>query len=292
MIKSMTGYGRGENSTEDRKFTVEIKSVNHRYNDISIKLPRSMVFLEDKIRKTISKNISRGKTDVYISFETLSTDDVCVKLNDALAEAYFEKLVILKDKFKIESNDMLSLVARFPDVITVEKVQTEEDVIWDALSPALNEAISNFIDMRSIEGEALKNDILIKAENIEKLVKEVKERAPVVVVEYKEKLTARLQELMGQVDIDEQRIATEVAVFADRGCIDEEVTRLESHIIQLRNILDEGGLVGRKLDFLVQEMNRESNTIASKSNDINITKASIELKSEIEKIREQIQNIE
>ncbi len=292
MIKSMTGYGRGENSTEDRKFTVEIKSVNHRYNDISIKLPRSMVFLEDKIRKTISKNISRGKTDVYISFETLSTDDVCVKLNDALAEAYFEKLVILKDKFKIESNDMLSLVARFPDVITVEKVQTEENVIWDALSPALNEAISNFIDMRSIEGEALKNDILIKAENIEKLVKEVKERAPVVVVEYKEKLTARLQELMGQVDIDEQRIATEVAVFADRGCIDEEVTRLESHIIQLRNILDEGGLVGRKLDFLVQEMNRESNTIASKSNDINITKASIELKSEIEKIREQIQNIE
>ncbi len=292
MIKSMTGYGRGENSTEDRKFTVEIKSVNHRYNDISIKLPRSMVFLEDKIRKTISKNISRGKTDVYISFETLSTDDVCVKLNDALAEAYFEKLVILKDKFKIESNDMLSLVARFPDVITVEKVQTEENIIWDALSPALNEAISNFIDMRSIEGEALKNDILIKAENIEKLVKEVKERAPVVVVEYKEKLTARLQELMGQVDIDEQRIATEVAVFADRGCIDEEVTRLESHIIQLRNILDEGGLVGRKLDFLVQEMNRESNTIASKSNDINITKASIELKSEIEKIREQIQNIE
>ena len=292
MIKSMTGYGRGENSTEDRKFTVEIKSVNHRYNDISIKLPRSMVFLEDKIRKTISKNISRGKTDVYISFETLSTDDVCVKLNDALEEAYFEKLVILKDKFKIESNDMLSLVARFPDVITVEKVQTEENVIWDALSPALNEAISNFIDMRSIEGEALKNDILIKAENIEKLVKEVKERAPVVVVEYKEKLTARLQELMGQVDIDEQRIATEVAVFADRGCIDEEVTRLESHIIQLRNILDEGGLVGRKLDFLVQEMNRESNTIASKSNDINITKASIELKREIEKIREQIQNIE
>lgn len=292
MIKSMTGYGRGENSTEDRKFTVEIKSVNHRYNDISIKLPRSMVFLEDKIRKTISKNISRGKTDVYISFETLSTDDVCVKLNEALAEAYFEKLVTLKDKFGIESNDTLSLVARFPDVITVEKVQTEEDVIWDSLYPALDEAISKFIEMRSIEGEALKNDILLKAENIENLVKEVKERAPIVVVEYKEKLTARLQELMGQVDIDEQRIATEVAVFADRGCIDEEITRLESHIIQLRSILDEGGLVGRKLDFLVQEMNRESNTIASKSNDITITKASIELKSEIEKIREQIQNIE
>ena len=292
MIKSMTGYGRGENSTEDRKFTVEIKSVNHRYNDISIKLPRSMVFLEDKIRKTISKNISRGKTDVYISFETLSTDDVCVKLNEALAEAYFEKLVILKDKFGIESTDTLSLVARFPDVITVEKVQTEEDVIWDSLYPALDEAISKFIEMRSIEGEALKNDILLKAENIENLVKEVKERAPIVVVEYKEKLTARLQELMGQVDIDEQRIATEVAVFADRGCIDEEITRLESHIIQLRSILDEGGLVGRKLDFLVQEMNRESNTIASKSNDITITKASIELKSEIEKIREQIQNIE
>lgn len=292
MIKSMTGYGRGENTAEDRKFTVEIKSVNHRYNDISIKLPRSMIFLEDKIRKTVAKSISRGKTDVYIGFETLSTDDVCVKLNEALAEAYFEKLNILKNKFDIESKDTLSLVARFPDVITVEKVQSEEDVIWDSLYPALEEALTKFIDMRTVEGEALKVDILKKAENIKALVESAKERAPLVVLEYKDKLTARLSELMGMVDIDEQRIATEVAVFADRGCIDEEITRLESHIVQLNNILEEGGLVGRKLDFLVQEMNRESNTIASKSNDIKITQATIELKSEIEKIREQIQNIE
>ncbi|MBO8434322.1 MAG: YicC family protein [Tyzzerella sp.] len=292
MIKSMTGYGRGESLSEDRKFTVEIKSVNHRYNDISIKLPRSMIFLEDKIRKTVSKSISRGKTDVYIGFETLSKDDICVKLNETLAQAYVEKLDILKDKFDLEGKDTLSLVAKFPDVITVEKVQSEEDVIWDALYPALDEALKRFIEMRSAEGEALKQDIVKKADNIKLLVDGIKERAPFVVLDYKEKLTARLKELMDMVEIDEQRIATEVAIFADRGCIDEEITRLESHIVQLLDILSKGGLVGRKLDFLIQEMNRESNTIASKSNDISITNSAIELKSEIEKIREQIQNIE
>ena len=292
MIKSMTGYGRGESLSEDRKFTVEIKSVNHRYNDISIKLPRSMIFLEDKIRKTVSKSISRGKTDVYIGFETLSKDDICVKLNETLAQAYVEKLDILKDKFDLDGKDTLSLVAKFPDVITVEKVQSEEDVIWDALYPALDEALKRFIEMRSAEGEALKQDIVKKADNIKLLVDGIKERAPFVVLDYKEKLTARLKELMDMVEIDEQRIATEVAIFADRGCIDEEITRLESHIVQLLDILSKGGLVGRKLDFLIQEMNRESNTIASKSNDISITNSAIELKSEIEKIREQIQNIE
>lgn len=292
MIKSMTGYGRGESLSEDRKFTVEIKSVNHRYNDISIKLPRSMIFLEDKIRKTVSKSISRGKTDVYIGFETLSKDDICVKLNETLAQAYVEKLDILKDKFDLDGKDTLSLVAKFPDVITVEKVQSEEDVIWDALYPALDEALKRFIEMRSVEGEALKQDIVKKADNIKLLVDGIKERAPFVVLDYKEKLTARLKELMDMVEIDEQRIATEVAIFADRGCIDEEITRLESHIVQLLDILSKGGLVGRKLDFLIQEMNRESNTIASKSNDISITNSAIELKSEIEKIREQIQNIE
>ena len=291
-VRSMTGYGRGEHIAEDRKFTVEMKSVNHRYNDMNIKLPRSLASLEDKIKKTIMGDVFRGKTDVYISFETFSAADVEVKVNEVLAAAYLEKLHLLEEKFDLTGANQLSLVAKFPDVITVEKAQQEEAVIWEALLPALQEAIQKFVAMRSTEGENLKKDILQKGEKIRTLVAEVKERSPLVVVEYQEKLHNRLKELLGGVDVDPQRIATEVAVFADKGCVDEEVTRLESHLVQLKEILEGGGQVGRKLDFLVQEMNRESNTIASKANDIQIVKATIELKSEIEKIREQIQNLE
>lgn len=295
MIRSMTGYGRGEYIAEDRKFTVEIKSVNHRYNDINIKLPRTINSLEDNIRKFIMQKVFRGKTDVYITFETFSLDDVNIKVNEVLAEAYVEKLREIQSRFSLTSQDTLSIVAKFPDIITVEKVKKEEDVIWSILSPALQEALDKFVAMRSAEGQALKHDILQKSQRMDILVSEIKKRSSIVVLEYKEKLQNRLKELMGSmegIEIDEQRIATEVAIFADRGCIDEEITRLESHLNQLRDILEQGGTVGRKLDFLVQEMNRESNTIASKSNDIQITQASIELKSEIEKIREQIQNIE
>lgn len=291
-VRSMTGYGRGEHIAEERKFTVEMKSVNHRYNDMTIKLPRSLASLEDKIKKRIMREVFRGKTDVYISFETFSAADVEVKLNEALAAAYIEKLNQLERKFALDGGNKLELAAKFPDVITVEKAQQEEDVIWEALLPALDEAVEKFVAMRTAEGENLKKDILLKGEKIKTLVAEVKERSPLVVVEYQEKLNNRLKELMDGVDIDPQRIATEVAVFADRGCVDEEVTRLESHLVQLKDILEGGGQVGRKLDFLVQEMNRESNTIASKANDIQIVKATIELKSEIEKIREQIQNLE
>ena len=291
-VRSMTGYGRGEHIAEDRKFTVEMKSVNHRYNDMNIKLPRSLASLEDKIKKTIMADVFRGKTDVYISFETFSAADVEVKVNEVLAAAYVEKLRLLEEKFGLTGANQLSLVAKFPDVITVEKAQQEEAVIWEALLPALQEAVAKFVAMRSTEGENLKKDILHKGEKIRALVAEVKERSPLVVVEYQEKLHNRLKELLGGVDVDPQRIATEVAVFADKGCVDEEITRLESHLVQLKEILEGGGQVGRNLDFLVQEMNRESNTIASKANDIQIVKATIELKSEIEKIREQIQNLE
>ena len=239
------------------------------------------------------RDVFRGKTDVYISFETFSAADVEVKLNETLAAAYIEKLNLLEEKFGLSgSESKLELVAKFPDVVTVEKAQQEEAVIWDALSPALDEAVEKFVAMRTVEGENLKKDILLKGEKIKALVAEVKERSPLVVVEYQEKLNNRLKDLLGMVDVDPQRIATEVAVFADRGCVDEEVTRLESHLVQLKDILEGGGQVGRKLDFLIQEMNRESNTIASKANDIQIVKATIELKSEIEKIREQIQNLE
>ncbi|KAF5075473.1 YicC/YloC family endoribonuclease [Anaerotignum sp.] len=291
-VRSMTGYGRGEHIAEDRKFTIELKSVNHRYNDISIKLPRSLASLEDKIKKHIMKQVFRGKTDVYVSFETFALDDVEVKLNEALAKAYYEKLKVLQSSIGFDGGNLLDLTAKFPDVITVEKSQKDESVIWDALLPALDEAVTRFASMRQTEGEALKKDILAKGKRILTLVGEVKERSPLVVEEYREKLNNRLKDLLGGIDVDPQRIATEVAVFADRGCVDEEITRLESHLVQLADILDKGGQVGRKLDFLVQEMNRESNTIASKANDIQIVQATIELKSEIEKIREQIQNLE
>ncbi len=292
MIRSMTGYGRGENLANDRKFTVEIKSVNHRYNDISIKLPRSMNPLEDKIKKVLMKDIFRGKTDVYINFETIASEDVSIKFNEALADAYFEKLNVIKERYGVTSPDMLSLIAKYPDVVTSEKVQSDEDVLWETLLPALEEARDKFVAMRTVEGEALKKDILLKNDKIAGFVNEIKGRTDLVADEYRGKLMQRITEVLGEVEIDEQRILTEVTIYADRGCIDEEVTRLESHIVQLKKILEDGGVAGRKLDFLIQEMNRESNTIASKSNDITITNITIELKSEIEKIREQVQNIE
>lgn len=273
-------------------FVVEIKSVNHRYNDISIKLPRFMNGMEDAIRKRIMKEIARGKTDVYITFETFSVDNVIVKVNEPLAMAYIEKLHELEQKFDVSSQNTLDLVARFADVITVEKTEGQEDILWKILLPALEQAISKFVEMREKEGTALVNDILNKREQIQKMLETIKQRCPFVVNEYKEKLQNRIKELLSTVEIDEQRIAMETALFADRSCIDEEVTRLESHIVQLKDILQKGGQIGRKLDFLVQEMNREVNTIASKANDIEITGVTIEMKSEIEKIREQIQNIE
>lgn len=294
-VRSMTGYGRGEFAAEDRKFTVEMRSVNHRYNDITVKMPRFLISLEDRIRKKAAESIFRGKTDIYISFETLSPEDMDVKLDEALATAYAEKLRQLQKVLRLmllEDSRILELTAKFPDVITVEKAQKKEAVLWDALLPALEEATSHFLAMREAEGENLKRDILQKREKISGLVAGVKERAPLVAEEYREKLNRRLEELLGDVKVEPQRIAQEVAIFADRGCIDEEITRLESHLAQLGDILREGGQVGRKLDFLVQEMNRESNTIASKANDVEIVQATIALKSEIEKIREQVQNLE
>lgn len=276
----------------DRRFVVEIKSVNHRYNDISIKLPRFMNAMEDAIRKRIMEEIARGKTDVYITFETFSADDMLVKVNQALAGAYVEKINELKMQYGLCSEDTLGLVAKFADVITVERIQEEEEVLWKTLLPALDGAIEKFVQMRKREGNALAEDILKKRSHIQELTGLIKGRSPFVTEQYQQKLQSRLKELLQTVEIDPQRIAQEVAVFADRSCIDEELIRLESHIQQLKEILHQGGQVGRKLDFLVQEMNREANTIASKANDMEITRCTIELKSEIEKIREQVQNIE
>lgn len=289
----MTGYGRGENVKDGRKFTVEIRSVNHRYNDITIKMPRAMNYIEDIVKKRLTQQISRGKTDVYIFFETLSKDDISISLNEALVDAYIEKLSYIKQKYNLKDDISLSLLMGIDDIITVEKNIIDKNIIIETLMPAVDTALSEFIKLRQTEGMALKEDIIVKLENMTNLVNQIKVRSPKVVIEYRDKLQARLNELLtGNNQIDELRLITEVTIFADRCSVDEEITRLLSHINQVKSILDEQEAVGRKLDFLVQEMNREANTIGSKSNDIEITQITVDLKSEIEKIREQIQNIE
>lgn len=292
-MRSMTGYGRGECLLYDRKFVVEIKSVNHRYNDITIKMPRAMLMYEDKIKKILTTEISRGKTEVYVSFESFAADDVNVKVNKALAEGYINALEEIKKEFNISDNVSLSLVARFPDLITVDKAssESEQDQVWECLENAVKQALENFVAMRSTEGEALKSDILLKLNKIQDAIEHVKERAPQVAEDYRARLVARLKEIE-EVNVEESRIISEVAIFADKACIDEEITRMFSHIDQMRSILEATEPVGRKLDFLVQEMNREVNTMGSKSNDLEITNIIVDTKSEIEKIREQVQNFE
>ena len=288
----MTGFGRGRYTDEGKDILVEIKSVNHRYSDIFTKLPRTLSFLEDKIRDLISKRIYRGKIDVFISYEDHSEKAREVLLDEHLTMAYVNAVEKIKEKFNLADDISVSLISRFPDVLRVEKCEENEEEIWNMVKEALEAALDSLIKMREEEGQKLKLSLLEKASYFEKLLDEVKNRAPEVVKEYKAKLELRISDLLEQKIIDENRLAAEVALFADRCSIDEEIVRLESHISQLRNILNEGEAVGRKLDFLVQELNREVNTIGSKANDLFITKNVVEMKSELEKIREQIQNIE
>ncbi len=292
MIRSMTGFGKGENEAEGYKFTVEIKAVNHRYNDISVKLPKLMNRFEDSVRKYVSKEIFRGKTDIYINFENFSQKDTIVKLNENIADNVINNLNILKNKYNINGDSILEIVAKFPDVMTIEKVDENDELMYNVLLPALDAALKQFVAMREKEGEALKIDILKKCAVLKNITDDMSKKANSVPEEYRKKLMERIDSLLEEVPIDEQRLSQEVLLFADKCCIDEEITRLYSHISQLEDILEKGGSVGRKLDFLVQELNREANTSASKAGDIDVTQAAIELKSEIEKIREQIQNIE
>lgn len=293
-MKSMTGYGRGECTMYNRKFVVEIKAVNHRYNDITIKMPRTMLLFEDAIKKVIGAKVFRGKIDVYVNFESYSEDDVNITVNENLAKGYVAVLNDLKSKFNIDDKITLDLVAKFPDLITVDKGITSEEAgneIYECLMNAVNEAVCGFVEMRTREGEALKDNILEKLEIIHNSVDRINERAPEVAKDYRKRLEDKLKEL-DEIQADESRILTEVLIFSDKACIDEEITRLYSHIEQMKSIVMEEVPVGRKLDFLVQEMNREVNTIGSKSNDLEITNIIVDTKSEIEKIREQIQNIE
>ena len=292
MIKSMTGFGRGEKRENGKEFTVEIKAVNHRYCDIYIKMPRQISFLEDRVRDVISKGISRGKLDVFITYENYGENSKKVVCDEALAKAYVDALWKMKERFGLAEDVSVSLVSRFPDVLRVEEEEEDAEELWTLLHDAIRDALNALIEMREKEGQELKKNVLEKADYIEKVLKNIEKCAPLVVSDYKKRLENRIKELLDQQTIDESRIAMEVAIFADRCSIDEELVRLGSHIRQLRETLEMEIPVGRKLDFLLQEMNREINTIGSKASDLEITKYVVEIKSELEKIREQIQNIE
>lgn len=293
-MKSMTGYGRGECTMYERKFTVEIKAVNHRYNDITVKLPRAIMGFEDEVKKAISKKVFRGKLDVFVNFESFSQEDVNISVNEPLAKSYTETLRKLKSDLNLEGDVTIEMVSKFPDVITVDKNianENTENEIRECLMKAVEDATDAFVAMREVEGETLKKNIIEKVAFVNDALQKIEERAPLVSKDYRVRLEAKLAEI-GELQVDESRLLTEVMLFADKACIDEEITRLYSHISQMYSIVEESVPVGRKLDFLVQEMNRETNTIGSKSNDIQITNYVVDIKSEIEKIREQIQNIE
>lgn len=294
MIKSMTGFGRGEYSDGKRNITVEIKSVNHRYSDVSVKMPRRYSFAEDKIKSTVKSKVRRGKIDVSVMVENITENDINIKLNEPIARQYCENLKILQDAFCLKGDISLELLANMPDVMkAIPDVEDESEIIAAILVP-VEQAALNLEKMRSIEGEKLAEDLLKKGENIKALLDKIAIRAPLVVTDYMEKLKNRITELLnGNASLPEERILTEAAIFADKCAIDEEITRLNSHLIQLEKIVKSGNEAeGKKLDFLVQEMNREANTIGSKANDITITNYMLDIKSEIEKIREQVQNIE
>ncbi len=292
MIRSMTGFGRGESQNDGKEFFVEIKTVNHRYSDVFIKMPRHISFLEDKVRDLVSRSIARGKADVYISYEDLGENAKTVVFDQALSKAYIDALKSLRDSSGLHDDISVSLIARFPDVLRVEKTEEDADKLWAVLSEAVENALNALVSMREKEGRQLRRSLMEKTEYIEELLKGIALRAPDVVTEYKQKLETRIKELLDQQTVDESRIAVEIALFADRCSIDEEIVRLGSHISQLREALDIKQPVGRKLDFIMQEMNREVNTIGSKANDLATTRHVVELKSELEKIREQVQNIE
>ena len=294
MIKSMTGFGRSEYSDGKRNITCEIRSVNHRYSDITVKMPRRYSFAEDKIKQAVKEKLVRGKVDVSINVENVTESDVVIKLNQLAAKQYFDNLTELKSQFGLTGDIDLELLANMPDVLkAVPDVDDEEEITKAILIP-VSEASKNLEEMRSVEGARLKDDLLHKGETIKGILDQIEERSPLVVREYKDKLRERIAELLdGAAEVPEDRILTEAAIFADKCAIDEEITRLNSHLLQLKSILNGSeGTVGKKLDFLVQEMNREANTIGSKANDITITNHMLNIKAEIEKIREQVQNIE
>ena len=292
MTRSMTGFGRAQSESTELSISVELKSVNHRYFELSTRVPRQYSFLEERIKSYLSTRVARGKTECSVSILELNAADVEVQVNHGLAKAYLTALQDLSDTYDIRNDASSMTLARFNDVLAVHKVATDEEAIWAAVLPVLTEATDKFIAMREKEGEKLKADICEKADHILELTKFVEARSPETVREYNEKIKARIRDLVGDVKVDEQRLLTEAAIYADKVAVDEETVRLHSHIDQLKSMFEDDGAVGRKMDFLVQEINREANTIGSKCSDLEITSRVLEIKGEVEKIREQVQNIE
>ena len=292
MLKSMTGFGRCENITDEYRISVEMKAVNHRYLDLSIKMPKKFNYFEASIRTLLKKYIQRGKVDLFINYEDYTQGNMCLKYNRALAAEYMDYFNKMAEEFSIQNDVKVSTLAKFPEVFSMEQAPDDEEHLWGILSAALEDAAVRFVQSREVEGEHLKNDLLGKLDYMTGLVDYIEGRSPQILTEYRAKLEAKVQELLNGTAMDEGRLAAEVTIYADKICVDEETVRLRSHIENTRKDLLSGGSVGRKLDFIAQEMNREANTILSKSNDLSISDKAIALKTEIEKVREQIQNIE
>lgn len=293
MIKSMTGFGRCEVSEGDRKFTVEMKGVNHRYLDANIRMPKKLNFFDSAIRTVLKQYVTRGKVDIFITYEDFTENQVALKYNESLAKEYLDAFKKMEENFGLENDIRVSTVSRCPEVLTMEEQSADEDELWKGLKKALEGALKQFVETRGIEGENLKNDIIAKLDGMSEKVACIEVRSPEIVAEYRAKLEEKVKELLADTQMDEGRIAAEVVIFADKICTDEEVVRLKSHIAHMKETFatEENG-IGRKLDFIAQEMNREANTILSKANDIEVSNYAIDLKTEIEKVREQIQNIE
>ncbi|MCR5555974.1 MAG: YicC family protein [Butyrivibrio sp.] len=295
MVSSMTGFGRAEVTEGERKYTVELKSVNNRYLDINIKMPKKFNAFEAQIRSELKGYMKRGKVDVFISYEDFSESDTKVRYNKALAQEYFGFLKEMSADFGIDNDVRTSILSRFPEVLTMEEEELDEEEVWNGLKKAINEAGKQFFDSRVREGEFLSQDLTEKLDGMLENVEYISERSPEIISEYKAKLREKIQDLLEDKQVDENRLAMEVTIFADKVCVDEEITRLRSHINATKDTLstgDDKDGIGRKLDFLAQEMNREANTILSKSTDLKISDRGIALKTDIEKVREQIQNIE
>lgn len=292
MIRSMTGYGKAIAENDSARVTVEMKSVNHRYLDLSIKSPRKLNYLEQSIRNRISSDVIRGKVDLYITLDEHADANFDVSINTVLAKKYLDEINSMATELSVDNDIKASTLTRLPDVIEIREKQNEEDVLKDLVFEALNKCIAAFVETRESEGARLKNDLLAKMDEISSLVSKLEERSPVIIDEYREKLRAKVKELLDNTEIDEGRIAQEVVLYADKICIDEEMVRLKSHVAEVKDIFANSKEAGRRLDFLAQELNRESNTILSKSTDVEVADIGITLKTLIEKIREQVQNIE
>lgn len=292
MLKSMTGFGRAVEEIDGYVITVEIKSVNHRYFDFSSRIPRQYGFLDDKLKSYINSKVSRGKVECYVSVEALDTEDAAVIINKTLASAYVKALKELSEEYSLKEDFGTAFVSRLPDVFVLKKADEDEEKIWQLVKYVTDEAIEKFIQMRAVEGAKMKEDVASRAEYILDCVSFIEERSPQTVKEYNDKLVERVHEIIGDVSLDEQRIIQEVAIYADKVAVAEETVRLRSHIAQLKTFLESEEPIGRKMDFLVQEINRETNTIGSKANDVEIARKVVDIKAEVEKIREQIQNIE